>query len=269
VAFRDDLGRARRLGLTGYVRYRRMRLANRLFRVVNLVGPNRHECPCCGWRGARFLDHVRETYRMKAAVCPRCRSHSRHRGLALYLADLIPQLGPRCRVLHFAPERSLRRFFASLPELRYFGVDLGPRAADACADITAIPFREGAFDLVVASHVIEHVGDDRAALGELARVTAPGGRMLIMVPMVPRWRERATQEFGRPHPDYEGHWRIYGHDLADRIEAAGMRCETLSLAALIDAERRGRFGIIDDALFVGEPASGAAHAIIAPFGERQ
>lgn len=229
-----------------------MRLANRLIRVVNLVGPERHECPCCGWRGARFLDHVRETYRMKAAVCPRCRSHSRHRGLALYLTALLAQLGPRCAVLHFAPERSLARFFSMHQGLRYFGVDLGPRAATACADITAIPFRAGAFDLLIASHVIEHVGDDRAALAELARVTAPGGHALIMAPMVPRWRETETREFGYPNPEYEGHWRIYGRDLAARIEAAGLRCTPLSFAVLIDAERRQRFGIIDDALFIGD-----------------
>jgi len=156
-------------------------------------------------------------------------------------------------VLHFAPERSLRKFFAARPALRYLGVDLGPRAADACADITAIPFRSASFDLVIASHVIEHVGDDRAALAELGRVTAPGGRALIMAPMLSRWRETETREFGYPHPDYEGHWRIYGHDLAARIEAAGMRCTTLTFAALIDPERRRRFGIIDDALFVGQP----------------
>jgi len=251
VALRDDLRRARRLGLSGYVRYRRMRLANRLIRAVNLFGPARRECPCCGWRGTRFLDHVRETYCMKGAVCPRCRSHSRHRGLALYLAELLPELGPRCAVLHFAPERSLARFFSSRQGLRYFGVDLGPRATTACADITAIPFRTGTFDLVIASHVIEHVGDDRTALAELARVTAPGGRGLIMAPMVPRWRTAGTLEFGYPNPEYEGHWRIYGGDLAARIEAAGWRCTTLNFAALIDSDRRQRFGIIDDALFVG------------------
>jgi SAM-dependent methyltransferase len=251
VAFRDDLGRAQRLGLSGYIRYRRMRLANRLLKVVNLVGPQRHECPCCGWRGARFLDHVRETYRMKAAVCPRCRSHSRHRGLALYLAELLPQSG-RCTLLHFAPERSLRKFLSSRPALRCFGVDLGPRAADACADITAIPFRSGSFNLVIASHVIEHVRDDRMALTELARVTAPGGRVLVMAPMLPRWRESETREFGHPHPEYEGHWRIYGEDLAARIETAGMRCTTLRFTALFDSERRRRFGITEDALFVGQ-----------------
>jgi SAM-dependent methyltransferase len=248
----DDLRRARRLGLPGYARYRSMRLANRLIRLVNLLGPERRECPCCGWRGTRFLDHVRETYRMKAAVCPRCRSHSRHRGLALYLAELLLQLRPHAAVLHFAPERSLAKFFSRHPELRYFGVDLGPRATNACADITAIPFRAGAFDLVIASHVIEHVGDDRAALAELARVTAPGGQALIMAPMVPRWREAETLEFGYSHPEYEGHWRIYGRDLATRIEAAGLRCRPVGFAALIDSERRQRFGIIDDALFVGD-----------------
>jgi SAM-dependent methyltransferase len=45
-----------------------------------------------------------------------------------------------------------------------------------------LPFADGAFDLAVALDVLEHVRDDEAALGELARVLAPGGRLLVTVP---------------------------------------------------------------------------------------
>lgn len=47
------------------------------------------------------------------------------------------------------------------------------------ADITALPFRDKSFDCAYCFDVLEHV-DDRAALLELARVTA--GRIIITVP---------------------------------------------------------------------------------------
>jgi SAM-dependent methyltransferase len=45
-----------------------------------------------------------------------------------------------------------------------------------------LPFGDGAFDLAVALDVLEHVADDEGALRELARVLAPGGRLLVTVP---------------------------------------------------------------------------------------
>jgi len=45
-----------------------------------------------------------------------------------------------------------------------------------------LPFADGAFDLALALDVLEHVRDDGAALRELARVVAPGGRLLVTVP---------------------------------------------------------------------------------------
>ena len=52
-------------------------------------------------------------------------------------------------------------------------------------DICAMPFEPGVFDLVIATDVIEHVDDDRAALGEIVRVLNEGGKVLITVPAFP------------------------------------------------------------------------------------
>ena len=49
----------------------------------------------------------------------------------------------------------------------------------ALADGMYLPFRDGAFDLVLSHAVIEHVVDAPLYLREAARVLAPGGRMFL------------------------------------------------------------------------------------------
>ena len=46
----------------------------------------------------------------------------------------------------------------------------------------ALPFRDGAFDLVCMFDAIEHIPDDRRTMREVARVLAPGGRAFVSVP---------------------------------------------------------------------------------------
>jgi SAM-dependent methyltransferase len=51
-----------------------------------------------------------------------------------------------------------------------------------CGSVTALPFAEATFDVVGAFDVVEHCEDDDRAVSELARVTVPGGRVLLSVP---------------------------------------------------------------------------------------
>ena len=52
-------------------------------------------------------------------------------------------------------------------------------------DLNDIPLRDASFDLVILSHVAEHLSEPSAAFGELARVLRPGGRLLLLTPN--RW----------------------------------------------------------------------------------
>ncbi|HEU5440793.1 MAG TPA: class I SAM-dependent methyltransferase [Ktedonobacterales bacterium] len=45
------------------------------------------------------------------------------------------------------------------------------------ADVQALPFADGAFDAALANFMLYHVPDRPQAIGELARVLAPGGRL--------------------------------------------------------------------------------------------
>lgn len=50
------------------------------------------------------------------------------------------------------------------------------------APATALPFKTGAFRLILCSEVLEHLEDDDAAVGELARTLSNEGRMVLTVP---------------------------------------------------------------------------------------
>ena len=60
----------------------------------------------------------------------------------------------------------------------YVGVDVDNPAADLQGSVEALPVEGGAYDLVLCTQVLEHVGDPDLAVRELHRVTAPGGRVL-------------------------------------------------------------------------------------------
>lgn len=54
--------------------------------------------------------------------------------------------------------------------------------AGAVSSGYALPYRDGAFDLVCLFDAIEHIPDDERVMREVARVLAPGGHVLVTVP---------------------------------------------------------------------------------------
>jgi SAM-dependent methyltransferase len=168
-------------------------------------------------------------------ICPRCRSHPRHRAIALLLerGDL-----PGRRLLHFAPEPLLDPVFARLPSLERVTADLYV-PADLRLDITDMDLPDSSFDLIFCSHVLEHVPDDRAAMRELRRVLIDGGIALVLVPYrlaVTTYEDPSiTSPLGRMVAfGQQDHVRIYGADLGDRLRDAGFEVEDRTVAALID-----------------------------------
>ena len=63
--------------------------------------------------------------------------------------------------------------------------------APSQGDATRLPFADGTFDRIIASEVLEHIADDEAAMGELARVLRPGGTMAVTVPTLAARRRSA------------------------------------------------------------------------------
>jgi demethylmenaquinone methyltransferase / 2-methoxy-6-polyprenyl-1,4-benzoquinol methylase len=71
---------------------------------------------------------------------------------------------------------------------RKFARQEPPRPAPLVADALVLPFRTGAFAAATVSFGLRNVVDLDAALGELARVVAPGGQLVVLEFAVPRAR---------------------------------------------------------------------------------
>jgi len=208
---------ARRL-LAGY-----HSLAYALRQTIPVAGKT--SCPCCGATPTGFRPYLHEA----KVECPQCASHERHRLLCYYLFEDRPELLEHATsLLHFAPEPCLEGRFRVIDDLRYVTADLNPRHATVSCDITDLPFEEAAFDVILCSHVLEHVEDDRAALLEIARVLRPGGTALILVPLdesrAQTYEDDAIRSPAARAAAYwePGHLRLYGLDFARRLEAAGL-----------------------------------------------
>lgn len=216
-------------------------------------------CPLCERSFARF----RDDWNRPDALCWRCGSHERHRAQWLLLSELRPQLLDGARaLLHLSPEWCLRRRLQARPGLRYVTSDLDPtQDADLRLDVTALELPDGAFDAILCSHVLEHVPDDRAAIAELRRVTAPGGWCLVMVPLA---LERAAtyEDPAIVEPDarlrafgQHDHVRLYALDVVDRLRAAGFDVEVVDVHREVGPERAARHRLLAaDLAFVCRPA---------------
>jgi ubiquinone/menaquinone biosynthesis C-methylase UbiE len=56
-------------------------------------------------------------------------------------------------------------------------------------DAQSIPFPDGTFDVVIANYMLYHVPDRAQAIGEMARVLRPGGRLYTATPGLGHMRE--------------------------------------------------------------------------------
>src|SRR5258708_2545270 len=198
----------------------------RWFRGLPYIG-NRVYCPCCDSHFRCFIPYGISYGPNRNGMCPRCDYLDRHRMLWLYLHKRTNIFSDRLKVLHFAPEFIIQKKLRSCPNLDYTSADLDSPLAMVKVDITNIPYAENTFDVILCSHVLEHIPDDHQAMSELYRVLKPGGWALILVPFDTERAEtfedpnvvdpkERTRLFGQ-----HDHVRIYGRDLIDRLERAG------------------------------------------------
>jgi len=150
-------------------------------------------------------------------------------------------------MLHFAPEISFTKRLKNILGRRYITADIQSSIAAVRTDITAIAFSDNSFDVVYASHVLEHIPDDHNAMRELRRVLKPYGWGVIQVPLAtgPTVEDPTVVEpeerlrlFGQ-----HDHVRQYGDDFAERFSQHGFQVSSLSARTLIGKTWLNRYKI--------------------------
>jgi len=134
---------------------------------------------------------------------------------------------------------------------RVIGVDVTdePRGNEnidgaAKADLRALPFRDGTFDLIVMSTVAEHLTEPEPVFHDLARVLRPGGRLLVLTPN--RWHYVTLAARALPHRLHVAFNRWRGVDEHDVFPTAyrantASRLRALASGAELAVERLERF----------------------------
>jgi hypothetical protein len=207
-------------------------------------------CPICETNLSRFLPGG--FILRPEAYCPICGSLERHRLIWMYFRQRT-DLFASCqkRMLHLAPEPFFTIRLQQHPYINYVSGDLFSRDVMINLDLTKIPYPDRCFDVIYASHVLEHIPDDQIAMKELVRVLKPDGWAILQVPIdmtrevtyedfsivTPAEREKA---FGQPN-----HVRIYGRDYRERLKKAGFCVKVDDLTGTLSQAEVKRFGLIE------------------------
>jgi len=183
-----------------------------------------------------------ETLNILEYACSNCGSPDRDRLYGIYLNKLLANTQlDNYKVLDIAPTKNLSDYLLRhIPKENYRTADLFMEGVDDKVDLQNMDiYTDDQWDLVICSHVLEHVEDDQKALKEIYRVLKPGGKAILMAPInlgldksveaevnknyteIERWRH-----FGQ-----EDHMRLYSKkDFVERIESAGFNLKQLDVS---------------------------------------
>lgn len=171
----------------------------------------RFNCPICNYRGP-FRNFRPSTGKRPHAKCPQCGALERHRLQFLVINKVFMNIETKeLRMLHFAPEDFFKDTFRTSFG-GYETADISMPDVDHTVDLQALPFASGSYDLVYASHVLEHIPDDDKAISEIRRILSPGGIAILPVPIV----NPTTVEYPQPNPYETMHVRAPGMDYFER-----------------------------------------------------
>ena len=191
-------------------------------------------CNICRWVGDAFVgrQHV-ELYQ-----CPACGSNGRDRFLHWCFTNRV-DLNPALRIIECSPRlgEAYRAAMSTWFFYRTSDYDLRSHRGNLQLDLQGIELPDACLDVMLCAHVLEHVPDTGKSLSELRRVMAPGGHLLLQVPVLQGHTAPPTE------PEFHGDktpvfWR-FGFDLTARLRDQGFTTELLCTAELAEAVTAG------------------------------
>ena len=180
------------------------------------------------WNAKVYLQSKRN-YR-----CPVCKSTDRDRLIIAFLDMVRAENGETLQMLQIAPAPSVERYALSRSDICYESMDLAMPNVTFQADLqNTYMVEDETYDIIVCSHVLEHVQDDLQAMRELYRILKPQGVCIVLVPLFvgimatdEQWgctEEENWRRFGKGD-----RCRLYGkEDFIKRLDKVGFHVNEL------------------------------------------
>lgn len=231
-------------------------------KFLSLLGiPMPYRCLCCGYKVNRwepwggtakvYSKHKIVGGGFRLCRCPICDAIDRHRWLEYVLSNYTEIYKTESKVLHFAPEKSVRNKLRNNQSCWYISGDIDQNSADFFMDITDIPFKDNWFDFIIANHVLSYIEDEATCFNEIKRCLKENGILIISFPIcfdfdtyskVGMSIEETEAEFG-----VTGNCRMYGKDYKDYLEKFGIYViESYRPMDLLSRTEIEKYGLLAD-----------------------
>jgi SAM-dependent methyltransferase len=154
------------------------------------------------------------------------------------------------------------RHLAGKPGIQYVTADRDLANGEVSVDVTEMGFATDSFDVILCSHVLEHIPDDAAAMAEFLRVLKPGGWAMLQVPL-DETREHTFEDAAVIDPaarerlfEQADHVRVYGRDYGARLEHAGFRVHIDDFAYGLDPRTVTKYALLPESIYVCRKEAG-------------
>lgn len=208
--------------------------------------PVQLECNICGQPVKEFKPYGPK--KRPNVKCPHCGAIDRNRAFWCFAKNFTNLFdGQAKKLLHVAPEVLLTERLKAIPGIDYLSSDLSRPTAMVKMDLTDIQYPDNQWDIIICSHVLEHIPDDRKAMREMCRVLKPGGWFSVQVPVretptYEDWSITEPEERVKAFGQFD-HVRVYGPDLADRLCECGFDAKMVQAGKVLPIAEVRRYGI--------------------------
>jgi SAM-dependent methyltransferase len=170
-------------------------------------------------------------YPRLSLACINCFSEGKQRLISNYLNKY--NFNDK-NILHFAPENFLIKYIKDKKIYNeYVLADINPTKEIKKINIENINYEENYFDLIICSHVLEHVNDE-LAIQNLKRVLKKDGIALLMFPIIDAWDKTYRNNNIKNDNDRELHFlqhdhlHLYGKDVEQKLTGNGFELERVT-----------------------------------------
>lgn len=204
-----------------------------------------------GYLGKNVYCPICESHHRKfdSGSCPKCGAGERHRTVWVFLMKKTDFFTSKLNVLHFAPEHCFYKRMKKLGNLNYLSADIDSPRAMVEIDMTNIQYPDNYFDVLLSSHVLEHVEDDLKAMSELYRVQKNNGWAIHLAPIDYSRTEtfedpsiKSPEERAKAFGHFD-HKRKYGTDYGKRLESVGFVVEVFKAEDFCDEKEIELMGL--------------------------